>query len=36
MKYLLKAISPNTKDMKTGLLLIIDDCTYLFNTPDGF
>ena len=36
MKYLLKAISTNTKDMRTGLVLIIDDSTYLFNTCDGF
>ena len=36
MKYLLKAISANTKDMRTGLVLIINDCTYVFNTPDGF
>lgn len=36
MKYLFKAISTNTKDLKTGLILIINDCTYLFNVPDGF
>jgi ribonuclease BN (tRNA processing enzyme) len=35
MKYLIKAISTNTKDMKTGLVIIIDDCQYLFNAPDG-
>lgn len=36
MKYLIKAVSTNTKDMKTGILVNIDDCQYLFNTPDGF
>ena len=35
MKYLFKAISTNTKDMRTGILVTIDDVQYLFNTPDG-
>jgi len=35
MKYLFKAISTNTKDMRTGILVMIDDVQYLFNTPDG-
>ena len=35
-QYLFKAISTNTKDMRTGLILTIDDQQYVFNTPDGF
>lgn len=35
MKYLFKAISANTRDMRTGLLLIIEESRYLFNTPEG-
>ena len=34
-QYWFKAISTNTKDMRTGLMLVIDDQQYVFNTPDG-
>ena len=36
MKYLIKAVSTNTKDCKTGLMVSIDDTSYTFNTPDGY
>ena len=36
MKYLFKAISANTADSKTGIVVISDDCQYLFNAPEGF
>ena len=36
MKYLFKAISTNTRDLRTGLLVIMDESNYLFNIPDGF
>ena len=36
MKYLLKAISTNTRDMKTAILYSISDKHYLFNCPDCF
>ncbi len=35
-KATLKAISTNTKDMKTGILLEVDSKGYLFNIPDYF
>ena len=35
-KFSFKAISTNTRDLKTGLLLIFDETQYLFNIPDGF
>ena len=36
MRYLFKAISTNTKDLRTGLVVIIEDAQYIFNVPDGF
>jgi len=30
-----KAVSTNTDDAKTGILVILDDVQYLFNVPDG-
>ena len=35
MKYLYKAISTNTKDLRTGILLIFEESRYLFNAPEG-
>jgi ribonuclease BN (tRNA processing enzyme) len=35
MKYLYKAISTNTKDSRTGIMVIIEGSSYLFNAPDG-
>jgi ribonuclease BN (tRNA processing enzyme) len=36
MRYFFKAISTNTRDMKTGILLTIEESRYLFNVPEGF
>lgn len=36
MKYLLKAITTNNRDLKTAISIVFDDRTYLFNVPDGF
>jgi hypothetical protein len=36
MKYLLKAITTNNRDLKTGILFTVDEISYLFNVPDGF
>jgi ribonuclease BN (tRNA processing enzyme) len=36
MKYLLKAITTNNRDLKTSLYLAFDERVYLFNVPDGF
>lgn len=36
MKYLIKAITTNNRDLKTSLLLTIEEKSYLFNCPDGF
>lgn len=36
MKYLFKAISTNTRDLKTGIILIVEESKYMFNVPEGF
>jgi len=36
MKYFYKAVSTNTRDFKTGLLVVVEGSSYLFNVPDGF
>lgn len=36
VKTFYKAVSTNTREFKTGLLLTIDTSTYLFNVPDDF
>lgn len=36
MKYILKAISNNNRDMKSSVILITEDYSFLFNCPDGF
>ncbi len=36
MKYLLKAITTNNRDLKTALCVVFEDRSYLFNVPDGF
>jgi hypothetical protein len=36
MKYLLKAITTNNRDLKTAIYLGFEDTAYLFNCPDGF
>ena len=36
MKYLLKALTTNNRDLKTALCLQFDEKSYLFNCPDGF
>jgi len=36
MKYLIKAICTNNRDLKTALLFTIEEAQYLFNCPDGF
>lgn len=41
MKYLLKALNTNNRDLKTALLFSITEGTnqnfsYIFNCPDGF
>jgi hypothetical protein len=39
MKYLLKALNTNNRDLKTAILFSIiegKDQNYLFNCPDGF
>ena len=36
MKYLIKAITTNNRDLKTALLFSIEERSYLFNCPDGF
>ena len=36
MKYVLKAITTNNRDLKTALYLAFDEKAYLFNVPDGF
>lgn len=36
MKYLLKAITTNNRDLKTSIYLAFDERAYLFNVPDGF
>jgi ribonuclease Z len=36
MKYFLKAITTNNRDLKTSIYLSFDERAYLFNVPDGF
>ena len=36
MKYVLKAITTNNRDLKTAIYLMFDERAYLFNVPDGF
>ncbi|CDW79345.1 zinc phosphodiesterase elac [Stylonychia lemnae] len=36
MKYLIKAVTTNNRDLKTALLFTIEERSYLFNCPDGF
>ena len=36
MKYFLKAITTNNRDLKTAIYLCFDEWAYLFNVPDGF
>lgn len=36
MKYFLKTITTNNRDLKTALCLVFEDRSYLFNVPDGF
>lgn len=36
MKYLIKAITTNNRDLKTSIYLAFDERAYLFNVPDGF
>ena len=36
MKYFLKAITTNNRDLKTGIVFQLDEMAYLFNVPDGF
>jgi ribonuclease Z len=36
MKYLLKAITTNNRDLKTALYVVFEERAYLFNCPDGF
>lgn len=36
MKYFYKALSANTRDMRTGLVVFIEGSSYLFNVPEGF
>lgn len=35
MKQLIRAVAVNSRDLRTGLLVVIDDCQYIFNAPDG-
>ena len=36
MKYILKAMTTNNRDLKTSILFSIEEKSYLFNCPDGF
>ena len=36
MKYFIKAITTNNRDLKSGILFSFEDKAYLFNCPDGF
>ena len=36
MKYFLKAITTNNRELKTAIYLSFDERAYLFNVPDGF
>jgi len=36
MKYFLKAITTNNRDLKTSIYLSFEEKSYLFNVPDGF
>jgi hypothetical protein len=39
MKYIIKALNTNNRDLKTALLFTINDILdkmYLFSCPDGF
>ncbi len=36
MKYLIKAITTNNRDLKTSIYLAMGERAYLFNCPDGF
>jgi ribonuclease Z len=36
MKYFLKAITTNNRDLKTALYVVFEERAYLFNCPDGF
>lgn len=36
MKYLIKAITTNNRDLKTSILFSFEEKAYLFNCPDGF
>lgn len=36
MKYYIKAITTNNRDLKTGLVFAFENRSYLFNCPDGF
>lgn len=36
MKYLLKALTTNNRDLRTAVCFVINDAQYLFSCPDGF
>ena len=36
MKYLIKAITTNNRDLKTAIYFMLEEKAYLFNCPDGF
>lgn len=36
MRYRIKAINTNNRDLKTAILLSFEEKGYLFNVPDGF
>ena len=36
MKYLLKSITTNNRDLKTGVVFNIEEFLYIFGCPDGF
>ena len=36
MKYLIKAVTTNNRDLKTSLYFAFEERAYLFNCPDGF
>ena len=36
MIYSIQVITSNSNDLKTGILVVIDENQYIFNVPDGF
>lgn len=36
MKYLIKAVATNNRDLRTSILFLHDEASYLFNVPDIF